>query len=204
VRASESPFPCSWDSFDLENAGLCKLRGRSGTYGRYDFWALPPLTFELNGDWNWLRRNEPVERNIAEDRGYLPKGTPPLIDRLKSGARCTSVCDARGGRAAAGQFVRFFSEAALASRMRSNTDYFVDVSPGLAKAPAGEGHLVRFLADSQGVCFGISTSLRTAIMRFCRRGIFTAPLRKKRNTTGATTMTCDGANRTPFRLWRNG
>jgi hypothetical protein len=153
MKASESPFPCRWVSFDLENVGLGKLRGRSGTYAKYDFFALPPLPFELNGDWNWLRRSQPVERNITEDRGYLPEGIPPLLDRLKSALVALPAATAAAGLQLPDSFVRFFSDGALAERIRSNTDSFVDVSPGLAQAPTGDGHFVRFLSDSQGCLF---------------------------------------------------
>ena len=153
MKASESPFPCRWDSFDLENAGLGKLRRRSGTYTRYDFSALPLLPFELNGDWNWLRRSRPVERNIAEDLGYLPEGMPPLLDRMKAALVALRPASAAAGLRIPDSFLQFFSDGGLASRIRSNTDCFVDISPGLADAPGGHGHLIRFLADSQGVLF---------------------------------------------------
>jgi len=151
MKASESPFSCRWDSFDLENVGLGKLRGRSGTYAGYDFSALPPLPFELNGDWHWLRRSQPVEPNIAEYAGY--SGMPSLLDRMKAPLVALRAATAGAGLQLPDSFVRFFSDDALASRVRSNTDSFVDVSRGLAEAPAGGGHLVRFLSDSQGVLF---------------------------------------------------
>jgi hypothetical protein len=125
------------------------LRARSGTYAPYDFSALPPLPFELNGDWNWLRRNRPLDRSIAEDRDYLP----PTLDRMKAALVALRSATAVAGLQLPDSFVRFFSDDELASRIRSNTDCWVDVSPGLAEAPAGGGRLVRFLSDSQGVLF---------------------------------------------------
>lgn len=153
MKASESPFPCRWVSFDLEKAGLGKVRPRSGTYARYDFSALPPLPFEFNGDWNWLRRSQPVEPNIADDTFCLHKGMPPLRDRVKAALVALRAAAAVAGLQLPNSFARFFSDDALASRIRSNTDCFMDVSPGLAGAPAGGGRFVRFLSDSQSVVF---------------------------------------------------
>src|ERR1700733_1058353 len=58
MNPSESPFPCRWESFSLENVGLGSVRPNISTYGSYDFFALPALPFELCGDWSWLRASK--------------------------------------------------------------------------------------------------------------------------------------------------
>ena len=51
MKAIDTLFCCRWESFSMEIAGLSDVRRRKGTYGRYDFFALPSLPFELRGDW---------------------------------------------------------------------------------------------------------------------------------------------------------
>src|SRR5579872_847357 len=143
MKPSESPFPCRWYSFDLEKAGLRDLRPRVGTYGRYDFFALPPLPFELQGDWGWLLANEPVKYSIDERAG---EQIPASLSALQDDARS-------GGIALPDTFIRFVSDVDLPRRVRSNTDWYLDLSPGLGAPNGGKGHLVRFLSDSQGCVF---------------------------------------------------
>ncbi len=145
MKPSSSPFPCRWQSFDLEKAGLRDLRPRVGTYGSYDFFALPPLPFELRGDWSWLRANKPFEHNIL-DGATLLQPIPDSIRSLEDDAGSAGVTLPE-------TFLRFVSDEDLPSRVRSNTLCYLDPSPGLGAPPNGNGRLVRFLSDSQGCLF---------------------------------------------------
>jgi hypothetical protein len=143
MKPSESPFPCRWESFSLENAGLGSVRPAIGTYGTYDFFALPPLPFEPRGDWSWLQASKPVELNIADEKRRTNlKALHSLKDEAANAGLSLPDC-----------FTRFVSEPGLAERVRSCTCCYLDVSIGLAASPVAGGHLVRFLADSQGCLF---------------------------------------------------
>jgi hypothetical protein len=50
-------------------------------------------------------------------------------------------------------FLAFMATPSLHRRIRSSTDCALDLSPAPVRAPVGDGHLVRFLADSQGCLF---------------------------------------------------
>lgn len=144
MTPAESPFPCRWESFSLEDAGLGDLRPEVFTYAAFDFFALPPLPFELRGDWNWLRAMKSVDRNIAGQ------------NRLKNENSLRSLGDSASavGLRLPDPFVQFFSDPGLADRVRSNTDCFLDLSPWLTSpAVAHGGYMVRFLDDSQGCLF---------------------------------------------------
>jgi len=82
MKAIDTLFCCRWESFSMEIAGLSDVRRRKGTYGRYDFFALPSLPFELRGDWNWLRAAEPVERGIGEDPEQILTSLQSLRDAV--------------------------------------------------------------------------------------------------------------------------
>ena len=143
MKPSESPFPCRWESFSLESAGLGDVRPRINTYGSYDFFALPPVPFELRGDWSWLQASKLVDPSIAkEKRRANVKAVRSLKDEV------TGV-----GLNLPDSFTRFLSEPGLAERVRSNTCCYLDVSDGLATSPVAGGYLVRFLADSQCCLF---------------------------------------------------
>jgi hypothetical protein len=126
----------------MEIAGLGDVRPRKGTYGRYDFFALPSLPFELRGDWNWLRTAEPVERSIGEDPEQILSSFQSLRDAV-----------AAKGLSLPNSFEQFLSEPSLAQRVRSNTDCFLDIGTAVAPSPISGGYLIRFLSDSQGCLF---------------------------------------------------
>jgi len=50
-------------------------------------------------------------------------------------------------------FTKFFENPSLHDRICSVTDCYLDLCPELIRSPLGGGHLVRFLADSQGCLF---------------------------------------------------
>ncbi len=126
----------------MEIAGLGDVRPRKGTYGPYDFFALPSLPFELRGDWNWLRTAEPLERSIVEDPEQILSFLQSLRDAVAVKGLSLPDC-----------FVQFLSEPNLAQRVRSNTDCFLDIGSGVVASPIGGGYLIRFLSDSQGCLF---------------------------------------------------
>jgi hypothetical protein len=144
MRPEESPFPCRWEGIDFGHQGFSDLRSHVGTYGRYDFFDLPPLPFELRGDWNWLRASEPVKSSIANRRR---RGNVRAL-------RSLSDAVTRAGLSLPDSFTAFFSESILAERIRSATCCFLDLGDGGLAAPAFvPGFLVRFLTDQQYCLF---------------------------------------------------
>ena len=73
MQAGQSPFRPYWWAFGLESAGV-SARPDVGTYGRYEFEALPPIPRELTGDLAWLAdQPTPEEWSIGtEPVGELP------------------------------------------------------------------------------------------------------------------------------------
>jgi hypothetical protein len=69
VRAGDAPFPASWWGTGPASAGMA-ARPDVGTYGRYSFAGLPPLPFDLAGDFGWLPEQEAHDdRTINQDGG---------------------------------------------------------------------------------------------------------------------------------------
>ena len=144
MSPDRSPFPAAWWGISLESAGLAAERPDLGTYGRYEYDRLPPVPFDPTGDFAWL---EPAaaafEASIAAERADI--NADAAVD-LRAAAD-------RAGVSLPPAFLTFAETPALAARVRSATDCFLDVCPALVPSPAGGGHLVRFLADSQGCLF---------------------------------------------------
>ncbi len=141
---SQSPFPCQWWGTSLGDVGLDDVRPDAGTYGRYEFGALPPLPFDMRGDFDWLTSAaEHQEPSIGEEA--RAENAQSLVQLCKeSAALHIKLPDA---------FIRFMGSPELQKKIRSNTDCFLNLCPALVRSPIGDGYLVRFLADSQGCIF---------------------------------------------------
>jgi hypothetical protein len=140
---SESPFPCHWWGTSLEKAGLGEVRPDVGTYGRYGFDRLPPVPFEMGGDFAWLVPRPTFDHSIGDERGSEVANTLP---ELQDAA-------ARLGVHLPESFTKFMGSPELHRRVRSNTDCYLDLGDEPVRSPIGGGWLVRFLADSQGCIF---------------------------------------------------
>ncbi|MBV9789769.1 MAG: hypothetical protein JOZ51_16405 [Chloroflexi bacterium] len=143
MQPAESPFPPGWWGTSLENVGLGKKRPNVGTYGRYNFDHLPPLPFDLHGDFAWLAVAPTHQQNI---------GNQQADDNRQALAQLHAAA-ARIGLQLPPAFTHFMETPTLHARIRSNTDCFLDLCPAPVPAPIGGGYLIRFLADSQGCVF---------------------------------------------------
>src|SRR5215213_4154582 len=138
MRVDETPFSGGW-----WGQGLKGVRPDVGTYGRYAYATLPPLPFELRGDFGWLAR-QPVPR--------------PSIAGEKAGENERALASLPGDAAGRGlvlppEFLTFFRSSELPRRIRSCTDCFLDLSAAYVPSPPADGFLLRFLADSQGCLY---------------------------------------------------
>jgi hypothetical protein len=140
---SQSPFPCRWWGTGLEKAGLGDVRPDVGTYGRYEFERLPPLPFDMRGDFAWLAARPEYEQGIGEE---MAEANAAALPNLRESS-------ARLGLRLPEAFRKFTETPALHQRIRSNTDCYLDLCPEPVQSPIGDGYLVRFLADSQGCLF---------------------------------------------------
>ena len=140
---SQSPFPCRWWGIGLEDAGLGDVRPDVGTYGRYEFDRLPPVPFEMRGDFGWL--------------ATVPKHNPSIgEEKLAENAKALPVLQnssTQVGLQLPQPFIKFMTSPALHERIRSNTDCLLDLCSEPVSSPIGGGYLIRFLADSQGCAF---------------------------------------------------
>jgi hypothetical protein len=142
MRPEATRFPACWWGCSLEKAGLPTLRPRIGTYGRYAYEPLPPVPSEAQ-DLAWLEHASPHRSHVGQERvDDLPRATAQL--------RATALAT---GLALPDAFLRFIETPELHPRVRSNTDCFLDVCDAPVPLPTGDGHVVRFLADSQSVLF---------------------------------------------------
>jgi hypothetical protein len=143
MQPNESPFPAYWYGMSLENVGLESVRPRIGTYGKYEFNQLPPVSFQIRGKLDWLAGARPHAPNIGDEKAT--ENIKALADLRKSSEilqlHLPSV------------FSKFMETPSLHKRIRSNTDCFLDLCPTLIRSPLGGGYLIRFLADSQGCIF---------------------------------------------------
>lgn len=140
---SQSPFPCHWWGTDLHVAGLDDARPNVGTYGRYEFDKLPPIPFQLLGDFAWLEKTPKHDQSIGDEKA---------ADNVATWTKLKSCSDSIG-IALPSAFIRFMEESSLHQHIRSNTDCFLDLCPEFVRSPIGDGYLIRFLADSQGCIF---------------------------------------------------
>lgn len=143
MHPSQSPFPCHWWGTGLENAGLGLVRPSVSTYGLYDFNQLPPLPFEFKGDFAWLAAAPMRAHHIGSERVAANALTRPLLQDAAT----------RMGLRLPEPLMTFVADPALCQRVRSNTDCFLNLGVAPVPSPIGGGHLIRFLADSQGCIF---------------------------------------------------
>ncbi|TXH75553.1 MAG: hypothetical protein E6Q88_03490 [Lysobacteraceae bacterium] len=143
MHPSETSFSPFWWGISLDLAGLGEARPDLGTYGRYDYAALPELPVVLRGDFRWLEQADAWEGAIDSERA---KENAVAVSELEF--EC-----ARLGLALPEEFLTFIKSRALQMRVRSNTDCFLDICPAAVESPSGDGYLARFLADSQGCLF---------------------------------------------------
>ena len=90
VLPSESPFPCHWWGISLEDAGLGEVRPDVGTYGRYEFDCMPPVPYEMRGDFAWLAS--------APDHGATRSGSSKPPWRIRD--RHEAIASGSGARSA--------------------------------------------------------------------------------------------------------
>jgi hypothetical protein len=120
------------------------VRPDVGTYGRYEFDRLPPVPFEIRGDFNWLASAPGHEEHTI--------GEEKAAENAESLARLREASDRLGVKLPQA-FTKFMESPGLQKRVRSNTDCFLDLCPEPVRSPIGGGYLGRFLADSQGCIF---------------------------------------------------
>ena len=143
VLPSQSPFPAHWWGTHLIPA-LDHVRPDVGTYGRYEYDRLPPIPFQLRGGFEWLTTAPYHEDgNICQYRGAE---NAVAYEELKRSAE-------RLGVRLPEAFASFMERRALHDRIRSNTDCYLFLASQPLPSPVDDGHLVRFLADSQGCIF---------------------------------------------------
>jgi len=143
MHPADSPFPCRWWGTSLENAGLKEVRPDVGTYGRYEFARLPPVPFDLRGDFAWLITAPTHHGHIG---GEMAAENAQSLEELRAASL-------RLGLPLPEAFVKFMGSPALHVRIRSNSDCYLDLCPSPIDSPKGDGRLIRFLADSQGCLF---------------------------------------------------
>src|SRR5437868_5490591 len=136
----QSPFKCGWCMTSLDNVGLGKVRPRVGTYGDYDYQQLPKLPFQLQGKYEWLS-NAIVqsENSICVE----PEANSVALRELEAFCRKNTI-------KLPSEFLLFMSSPSLQSRIRSNTDCYLDLASKAVRLPDRDGFMIRFLADSQG------------------------------------------------------
>jgi hypothetical protein len=135
---NQTPFRTGW-----YGQGLANIRADLGTYGLYPTDPLPPLPFELTGDFTWLRQQPTQKSHINEEK---PADNEVALSSL--------AADADKNRLTLpAEFLSFFQSPDLHKYIRSCTDCFLDLSPVCVPSPLGGGFLVRFLADSQSCVF---------------------------------------------------
>lgn len=140
---SQSPFPAHWWGTHLIPA-LDHVRPDVGTYGRYEYDRLPPLPFQLRGDFEWLATARYHERGSI--REYKAAENAAAYEQLKKSSE-------RLGVPLPESFTSFMERRTLHDRIRSATDCYLYLSSQPVPSPLGGAHLVRFLADSQGCIF---------------------------------------------------
>jgi hypothetical protein len=138
MRVDETPFPPGW-----WGQGLADVRPKVGTYGRYPQRNLPPLPFELRGDFAWLGDQKSRTGNIAREKRAENAEALSALPRDAAGK----------GLILPTEFLEFQRSPDLQRRIRSCADCFLDLSPVFVASPIADGFLLRFLADSQGCLF---------------------------------------------------
>ncbi|MBN1174180.1 MAG: hypothetical protein JXA67_18560 [Micromonosporaceae bacterium] len=139
MLAQESPFRPYWWGVSMADVGV-SCRPDVGTYGRYEFPELPPVPFAMTGDLAWL-----AEQPMHDEWCV---GTKPVAELPTLLGACERL-----GLSLPPAFLIFMRTPDLQRRVRSCTACFIDVDVAPVRAPAGDGYLLRFLADQQGCLF---------------------------------------------------
>ena len=143
MEPENSPFPCGWWATDLEIAGLGSVRPHLSTYACYDYNKLPPVLSPMEGDLGWLEGSRSHILNIGYER---QRDNENALHELSQSCQSQKI-------QLPNPFLKFMSAFAFQERVRSNTDSYLFLCPAPIATPKGEGFLVRFLSDSQGVLF---------------------------------------------------
>lgn len=140
MRSEQTPFPAYWWGTAIDDVAE---RPNIGTYGRYGFACLPPLPFQMRGDFDWLVNRVSHKSHIGEEKA--------VENRVSLAALKESSI--RLGLKLPESFLKFLETPSLQEKVRSTTDCFLDLCPEPIPSPLGQGYLVRFLADSQSCVF---------------------------------------------------
>src|SRR5262245_25281035 len=116
MKPESTLFPTCWWGSGLEKAGLPTLRPEISTYGRYAYSRLPPVPAEAH-DLAWLDSASSHRSHIGQERA---DELPQAMAELHAATQTL-------GLALPSAFVRFIETPELQSRVRSNTDCFLDV-----------------------------------------------------------------------------
>jgi hypothetical protein len=136
MQQNDTPFSGEWLGQRLGD-----VRPGPNTYNAYPTNSLPKLQFEFRGDFRWLA-DLPTAANTI---GPVPDADVALTQALlDAGHLSVGVPET---------FISFVRRPDLQQRVRSCTDCYLDISPGLAVFESAGGYLLRFLADSQGCVF---------------------------------------------------
>ncbi|HXJ56425.1 MAG TPA: hypothetical protein VNU68_07145, partial [Verrucomicrobiae bacterium] len=140
MRSEETLFPAYWWGTAIDDVAE---RPNVATYGRYGFEPLPPLPFQMLGEFDWLINRASHMSHIGQEKAAMNRVS---LTALRE-------CSAKLGLKLPEPFVKFVDSPTLHEKVRSTTDCFLDVCPELIPSPLGQGYLARFLADSQGCVF---------------------------------------------------
>ncbi|GID29938.1 hypothetical protein [Paractinoplanes brasiliensis] len=139
MQAQKSPFRPYWWAFGLEAAGVAS-RATMGTYGQFEFEALPPIPRQLSDNLAWLE-DQPTPQAWSI-------GTKPVVELPALEAACGQL-----GLKLPVVFLDFLRSPRLQSKIRSCTACYISVGPTPVTVPGIDGHLIRFLADQQGCLY---------------------------------------------------
>lgn len=140
MKPEDSPYRPYWWGIGLEQADVT-ARPDVGAYGRYEFDELPPVPFALRGDLAWLA-TRPAHREWPIARNGAVANLPELRETCR-----------RAGLELPDAFVTFMGSSDLQRRVRSRTACYLTIDTAPVPSPAGDGHLIRFLADQQGCLY---------------------------------------------------
>ena len=105
--------------------------------------CLPPLPFEMRGDFEWLVQSPVHDDHIGSERA--DQNARAIVALRQQSQRL--------GVRLPMQFVTFMETPSLQHRIRSHTLCFLNLCSALIWSPLAQGYLIRFLADSQGCAF---------------------------------------------------
>ncbi len=143
MNLEQSPFPTGWMGTDLPGHHAC-----DGTYCFFEYETLPTLDEALfRGEFQWLPPLEPRLKTIVE----IHQQTPP--DKLKTQLHSLIVTAQPMGLTLPAPFLAFMSDPERRDQIPSCTACYFDLPEKIVPNPVGEGYLIRFLNDQQGVLY---------------------------------------------------